>query len=268
MSQYLRDKFLKNLSLVEDSLIKINQDLVEIKDKANQIIQQRYAGNQAVLSDKTLSITYVIRFDGKGFKLFEFEKALKYFQDAHRVERVIITLDSRESIQSNRLNGHCAEVWLDVNEPSRCMLSVQADDQDWLDLTFNRLEERLCKYKNNNHLVRNRFMDFAIQLIGVFAGIVLSLWLSIKISPKLTIESAFAFTFIIALLLFSNCWTAIRELIYRLINYYWPNISFKKKGGAHWLVKSLISTVFVGFIISIFIKLFAYIVAAVRSILK
>jgi hypothetical protein len=267
VSQYLRDENFKNLTITEDRLRKINDDFIEVRDKSNVAIHEKFSTNQKLQDEKNLLITYIVRFDGKGFRLFEFAKMLKYFQDAHRVERIVFTLDSLESMRSNRMSGHCAELGADIFDNNHCLLRVQADDQDWMDITFGKLKERMVKCKNNSHLVRNRMTDFIIQLSGLFAGIVLSFWTSIRFQHKLNIDSSFAFIFIITLLVFSHFWTLIQEAIYRVINFYWPYISFKEKNGFHWLIQNLIGAVFVGIVIAVVTKLLSYLADAIKAVL-
>jgi len=54
----------------------------------------------------------------------------------------------------------------------------------------------------------------------------------------MVIENALAFTFVIALLLFSNVWAILYESLLRLVNNLWPNISFKERKPTHWLAQA------------------------------
>ncbi|MDD4956271.1 MAG: hypothetical protein PHQ61_01355 [Candidatus Omnitrophica bacterium] len=264
MSQFLRDEYLRNLTVTEDALRKIDEDIEEIVRQENQTLKSQFQGQD--LNNHLLIRSYIIRFDGKGFRLFDFEKAVKYFQDAKKVERFIFIVDSIASI--NRIQGKSIELRLDALDVNACTIVVQDDNNTWVDATFCKIRERLSRYKNSNHLVRNRLIPFLIQLFGVMVGFVLSLWIAIKIAPKLAIDNSLAFSFVIAFLLFSNIWTVIFELALRLLNYFWPNISFKSKGSLHWLIKALISTAFVSMFFFLISKLFAYLAEIVKSILK
>lgn len=266
MSQYLRDEFLKSLSVSESALIKIDDDILEIANQVNKNLDMNSTDDN--VRKKILIHSYIIRFDNKGFRLFGFDRVLKHFQDAHRVERFIFILESLESIKSNRIFGKSMELWLDAREANNCKLVVQDDDMNWVDSVFCKLKERLNKYKNRNFVIQNRWVRFIVQLSGVIVGFIVSLWVSIKISPKLAIDNSLAFTFVIAFLLFSNVWTLLYEDILRCLSYFWPNISFKERGGLHWLIKAVISSAFVGISLFIINRLFLYVSQIIKSILK
>ncbi len=266
MSQFLRDEYLKNFSITEDSLHKINEDIVEITNRANEELRTRY--NDDEFKNHCLFRSYIIRFDGKGFQLFEFEKAMRYFEDAKRVERFIFAVDSLRGMTINRLSGKSIDLRLDATDQNNCKLIVQDDDSNWVDAVFCKLKERLTRYKNTNGIVRNRWVPFFIQIIGVVVGFLLSLWVAIKVAPMVVIDNALAFCFIIAFLLFSNTWTVLFEIAIKLLNYFWPNISFKSNGTLHWLVQALISAAFVSMFLFGIGKLFAYLMEIFKLILK
>lgn len=269
MSKYLRDEFIRNISLNEQTIKKINVDISEIKNRVNTDLAEKYPQNQSkVLDEKILLANYIIRFDNKGFRLFDFKEVLKHYNDAHKIERLIFVLESPESIKRHKLFGKNIELHFDALDANNCYLSVQDDDKDWVDSSFYKLKERLNECKNLNFILQNRWIPFAVQIIGVFTGLFLSFWVAVRISPRLNIESAFAFTFIAALILFSNVWGILYGMILRCLNYYWPNITFKEKSGLHWLMKALISTIFVGFFLSVFSRIIAYIILWSKAILK
>jgi len=257
MSQFLRDEILKNLSITEEAIKRINDDFIEI---TNQFAQ--------ISNGEKLSISYVIRFDNKGFRLFDFNSVMKYFQEAHRVERFIFILESKKSIDSFKGHGKSIELNFYSTEPNKCSLVVQDDSSDWVDAVFWKIKERLRQYKNNNFIVRNRWIPFIVQLIGVIIGFIVSLLVAIKLSPKLDIENPLAFSFVIAFLIYSNCWVFIYDAILKILNYFWPNISFKESKNIHWLVRALISAAFVGGVVYLFGRLFTYLVALFKTILK
>lgn len=264
MSKYLRDEFLKNLSLNESKIQKINDAILEIAHETNSRLTQTTEAEK----DKLVLPSYIIRFDNKGFLLYDFNKVLKYFKEARKVERVIFILDFIESYVSNKQRGKCLELRFDKNDINNCYLSVQDDRSDWVDASFCKIKELLERYKNKNYLIRNNWTNFIVQISGVFAGFILSLWVAYKISPFLTIDYPFVVTFILTFLLFSNAWTFINPLVFRLLDYYWPNISFKDIKGFHWLIKALISAVFVGFSLLVLNKLFIYIGTLLKGFVK
>lgn len=260
MSQFLKDAALKNLKLTEERLQKINELIFEVAKELNQSLTGEGRDK------KNLLPSYIIRFDDKGFKLYEFEKVIKYFKEANKVERIIFALDSIESV--NRLFGKSIELHFDIKNPDNCFLTVQADESEWVDSTFCRIKELLDKYKNKNVFIRNNWTPFVIQISGVILGFAFSLWGAILISPKLSIENAFTISFIMAFLIFSNVWTFLYPVILRFGDYLWPNISFKEGQNIHWLIKALISALFVGFSLFIVNKLFSYLGVIFKPLLK
>jgi hypothetical protein len=78
--------------------------------------------------------------------------------------------------------------------------------------------------------------------VGVTLGFVLSLWAATKLAPKLSIENAFVFTFFFILLIFSNTWTYVNQLILRVVNLAFPNVKFlrRDKERLHWLLQAVI----------------------------
>lgn len=257
MSQYLRDEYITNINLDDQALLKINEDLVEIAKEVKLL------GN-----DKSLIKSYVIRFDNNGFRLYDFEMVLRYFKDAHRIERVIFLLESQEAIETSKLRGESIEIWFDAKDVNSCKLVVQSDNSSWVNSTFLKLKERINKYKNKNFIIRNRWTLIIVQLTGVIIGILVSLLIAIKLSPKLQIENALAFTFVIAFLIYSNIWTFLLGAISRCLDYYWPNISFKRIKGVHWLIRALISTAFVSIFLFILNRISTYISIMLKSLWK
>jgi len=265
MSQFLRDEYLKNLNLDDKALTKIKEDLDAIADRANKNLSPT---NEEEFKKKYLIASYIIRFDNKGFRLYDFNKVLKYFEDAHRIERVIFVLETGQALLSNRLTGDSIEIRFDAKDANNCILLVQSDDDNWVDSNFLKLKERISRYKNRNFIIRNRWTPIIIQLSGVTFGFLVSLWLAIKISPKLQIDNSLAFAFVIAFLIFSNLWTFILVAIGRCLDFYWPNVSFRRIEGIHWLIKALISTALISTFLYLLNRIFFQIVNMLKSLWK
>ncbi len=263
MSQYLRDSRLTNLTIGEEELRKINSDLVSMQEAVNGSINIK---ENSKLENKLLIRSYIIRFDSRGYKVFSFEEVIQYFQDAKKIDQFVFILDSLESMQ--RIVGKHIEIRFYANDPANSQLIVQDDDKNWVDMSFPRLQERVCKYKNSHFIVRNIVSPHFIQLCGVVFGILGSFLLANKISTKLSIENAFAFSFIVLLLLFSNIWGPIYAGILALINYLWPNVAFKARKSAHWVVQLLVGSIVI-FLLGILINnSFQYVSNSIKAILK
>lgn len=156
-------------------------------------------------------LTYIIRFDNKGYRVFSLEELLDYFRQADYVERILVTLESRASLQSSRNSGSLMELRLDYLEPKTCFLTVTSDARDWVDSSFSAAKEILGRHENWNGWARSAWTHLVIQILGVFVGFLISLWAASKISPNLSIDNAFLISFFLVLLIFSSLWTYINQ---------------------------------------------------------
>lgn len=239
MSQFLRDVTFKNLSLNEESIKEVNKQFLNIRDEGNRGIQEESVG--------FLKASYIIRFDQKGFLLYDFGKVLEYFRSAKSVERLVFMLQSKEHEQSFKVKGKGIDLRFDSLNTNNCLMVVQDDGQAWTDSTFLTLLEVINKFKNNNHLARNSWIIFAVQMLGVIVGLLLSLWAALNFSEHLKFSNPAAFTFLIAFVLFSNIWTYLYTFCLKVIDFFWPNISFKEKAGIYNFLKKLVVGTFCTF---------------------
>ena len=262
MSRYLRDTYIKNISLNEDRLHLINDAFVEIANTNNRGLPDDDDGK-----NKTAIVSYLIRFDNKGFVLHDFNEVLKYHKNSKKIERIFFIVDTNQSHFSNAQFGKRAELRFDSKEPNNCILTVQDDDQNWVNATFCKIEEELSKYKNRNFIVRNAWTPFVVQILGVITGFVISLWAALRISPLLSVEYSLIVSFILAFLIFSNIWTYLNQQILKLINGMFPNVAFKDSKGLHWLGKALLSALFVGAAVLLLNEIFVYIGLLLNEIL-
>ncbi len=235
MAQFLRDENISNLTIDRDSLIQI-ASVFENRAQALEKLLRNNNNNESVFR------FYVIRFDNKGYRVFTTPELLRYFDQAKEVERIIVTVQSAESVSSNRLAGAHLELRIDERDPTHSYLSVTSDDTDWVDVSFSAVHENINKYKNRNSWVRTEWMNLLIQLGGVFLGFVLSLWAAVAVSPQLNIQNSFVISVLFALLIFSNTWVYFKGVIIRGVNKYFPNIKFYRptKDRMHWLIQTII----------------------------
>lgn len=236
MAHYLRDQQIANTSITEESLNQLSTLFYERLDTINKSI------SEADLTDKRAFLTYIIRFDNKGYRVFSINELIKYFRAANSVERILITLETAESLRSNRVTGTVLELRLDEKDPNSSFLTVTSDDKDWVDASFAAVEDRLAKCRNRNLWVRSAWTAFGVQLVGVTLGFLLSLWVAARIAPSLAIENAFVFAFLFVLLIFSNTWTYLNHLFLHLLNSAFPNIKFLRpdKERLHWLLQAVV----------------------------
>jgi hypothetical protein len=236
MAHYLRDQGITNVSATEDAISQLSALFV---DRANALNEGLREDDE---SGRRAFVNYIIRFDNKGVRVFSVKDLLRNFRQAKSVERVIFNLETRLSLQSNRQLGAFLELKLDEKDPNGCFLTATADDSDWVDASFSSVQEALLKYKNRNGWARSNWTAFSVQLVGVTLGFVLSLWAATKLAPKLPIENAFVFTFFFILLIFSNTWTYVNQLILRVVTMAFPNVKFlrKDKERLHWFFQAVI----------------------------
>lgn len=137
MALYLRDQHVQNVSTDSEALAQINS-----------VFNERFVQIQSELGSqgKKAFFTYIIRFDNKGYRVFTLDELMRYFNQAHDVERIIFTVESDDSITSNRSIGAFLELCLDTKEPTRCVLIASSDNKDWAEASFAAVHEVLEKY--------------------------------------------------------------------------------------------------------------------------
>jgi hypothetical protein len=200
---------------------------------------------------KKAFLSYIIRFDGKGCRVFTLEELLLYFRQANEVERLLVTLETGESLRSGRKVGAVMELGFEKINNNGCFLTVTSDDKDWVDASFSAIQDILIKHKNKNGWVRTAWMQLLVQITGVAFGFFISLWAAVKIAPKITIQNSFVICFLFVLLIFSNTWSYLNKSIFNLLNYYFPNVKFYRpdKDRIDWLMQAIIGGIIVAIVL-------------------
>ena len=124
MAHFLRDKRVSNLRIPEQGL---RQIYAVFEDRARVLsasVSDDRPQGKAILS-------CIIRFDNKGYRVFSLVDLLSHFQQGKTIERVIFTIDTGETLQSNRQLGTYVELRLDIDQ-SACLLAVASDDRNWV----------------------------------------------------------------------------------------------------------------------------------------
>lgn len=252
MAHYLRDQLLKNVTINADTLSQLSSVFSSRQSAIN-------AGVSENEPDKKAFFTYIIRFDNKGYRVFSLGELLQYFDQAREVERILFTVETVESLRSNRQTGTYLELRFDQKDHNTCFLSVTSNDRDWVDASFSSVQEVLTKCKNKNGWARSAWTQFGVQIVGVTLIFVLSLWLAARVSPKLAIQNSFIFAFLFILLIFSNTWTYINQRILWLLNALFPNIKFYRAGKDRftWLMQAVVGGIVVAIVLYVFSLLFS-----------
>ena len=254
MAYLLRDQHIANLSVDEDSLRQINAVFESCEKAINTDVPENdNTGKRAFL-------TYIIRFDNKGYRVFSLEYLLRYFHQAKHVERVIFTVETGESLRSGRQLGTFLELRLDEKDPNNCLLTVTSNDGDWVDSSFSAVQDVLVKCGNMNGWARTAWTQLGVQIVGVTLAFILSLWAAVKISPKLAIENSFIISFLFVLLIFSNTWTYLNQKIISFINALFPNLKFyrPRKDRVHWFMQAIVGGIALAVMLYILSWVFSY----------
>ena len=231
--------------LIDKHLTKICVDIERLKILNNIFIDRR---NQlGVLLDnteETIWITYTIRFDQKGYKVFSFEELNAYFDQATDIERIIISLETRTSLNNNRLTGEYLELCLDSKEDTRCFLVSSANNKDWCESSFSTISNVLIRFKAPYGLIRSNLTPLIIQILGVIVMYTFSIVFAYKIYSKLNIENPFFISFFFIFLILSNLWAYLNNYILAFFNKTFPNVQInrRKKDYIHWIWQTIIGT--------------------------
>ncbi|OQX87530.1 MAG: hypothetical protein B6D55_02940 [Candidatus Omnitrophica bacterium 4484_70.2] len=246
MKTTLRDEYLKNITVSENMLLELNNKIVEIINKINKTETD---------DQRKLWLTYIIRFDKKGKSVFTYDEAISCYKNAKIIERFIFSVDCWHSFQ-NKMFGKSVNIGFDILDINNCRLVVQGDDGLWVDSTYSALVDIIKKSKNLNFIAQNSFTPFLVQIAGVIIGVLLSIKGAQWLEPRLKIQYALPFAFIIVFLLFSNIWTYLYPALLRCINKLWPNITFKEKQNnltivIRWAMNILLGAIFLAGVKSI-----------------
>ena len=217
MSDYLKDLYIPFHTIGSKEIEEIDRELKSIITEAKSIPGE----------EKPLFVVYTLRYDGMGIIRRDFEEIKDCFNRARKVDRLVFNVTGTENLSHNVGKG--IQIWLELLDPGRCQLIITDDDEKWVDNIFKRLSTRFSQYKNHNGILRLSLAELLIQLFGVTAGFSACLISASLLSPHVEIQHAFFVLFIGLLLIFSNLWTFILELIGKVRNKYWPAISFKRK---------------------------------------
>lgn len=259
MSNYLRDEFLTNIDVSENSLGTLNALLLDIVNRANDGILEA--------DPRFLRIKYVIRFDKKGFTLTDFGRLLNYYRTARRVERLVIQVDS--PLSANRGAYKAVDLALWGDDPNHCILTVQDDDSEWTDSIFLRVKEELGGHKNRlRAFVRTAWVNFLLQLSGTLVVFMLSFLAALKTSVYFAPNYVLGLLLLLYLIIFSTIWTYLYPRLLVLYAQLCPNIKFKELTEVDWVIRLIAGAVIVGILGFAANEAISYAADAIRPLLK
>lgn len=255
MARFLRDEQFSNVTLTEERLTQLH----DVFDARRHTMPEELLPAQN--NQIKVFFSYIIRFDNKGYRVFSIGDLLAHFRQADYIERVIFTIESKESMRSARAVGSFMELRFDEKEPTNCFLQVSSDDGDWVDASLSAVKERTNRFKNRNGWAKSAWSELAIQIGGVFTGFLLSLWAAVRMSPLIAIENSFFITFLFALLMFSNLWAYLNRVVLNFVRAVFPSIKFYRpdRDRWHWLLQSVVG----GIVVAIVLLLLAYLLSYV-----
>ena len=125
------------------------------------------------------------------------------------------------------------------------------------------------KYKNFNIIFRSFATPFLVQMAGVFLGVLLSIKGAQWLEPRLKIQYALPFAFVIVFLLFSNIWAYLYAVLLRGIDKIWPNVIFKEKQNIFMIIYKWMINIILGFIFLAGVKsIFSFLMGAWKSVFR
>ena len=262
MAQFLRDEYVKNVSISEDILIQLAESF---ESRAKHFID-------AAKHDEKQQpfMTFILRFDNKGYKFFNINELLQSFRKAKNIERIIITIETAESLASYRNSGSYLELKLDGKNLDNSILHVSSDTSDWVDSSFSTIKDILDKSSTYYGIARSVWATLAIQLFGVIACFGLSFWAAEKISGNLSIDNSFIISFLFILLLFSNAWGYLNQALLKFIHQIFPNVKFHRpnKDKKNWLLQGVITGLAGALTLYILGSVFSYVGEFLNRIVK
>lgn len=264
MAVFLRDERVTNLSINADNLAQLS---AVFSDRAGVLNTNVPANDE---TGKKAFLTYIIRFDNKGYRVFSLEDLLRYFQLAKKIERVIFTVETGQSLRSNRQIGAFVELRLDAKDPNACLLTVTSDNKDFVDASFSAIHDVLNKCKNRNGWARSAWTHFGVQIVGVTLGFILSLWAAVRIAPRLAIENSSLFVFLFVLFIFSNIWTYLNQRILWVLGAAFPNMKFYRpdKERLHWLMQAIVGGIVFAIVIYTLGQALSFLLDVLSSFLR
>ena len=240
MAKFLRDRQIKNLSITKTRI-------KELFDLCNTHAESLVRGG---LPASDLEVKCMIRFDEKGYTVFNLVELFTLYEHAHEVERLVFTIETRQSLDTNRRFGPFLELTLDKKNRFG-FLTVSSDDRVWVEAAFSALNEAIVKSVAWYAFVRTVWTELMLQVSGVVGVFLLSLLAAKHLSPSLAVENSFLIAFLFAFLLAGNVWGFLQRQMHLAIESVFPNVQFVRVGKEHlhWLYQACVSAI-VGLVIA------------------
>lgn len=221
MSDFRRDKNLQKITITEQSLTSIDLTLEEVESRLLKGNAQAYC-----------YLSFVIRYDEKGFRVFTFRELSEHYRKAEKIEKIIFRLDVNSSLPSGMSKNEVIDIFITRLAGQVSYFAVESSDLHWVNSTFTMLDDIFRKSHCRFSWVRGAWVPLVVQLSGVITIFIISLLLSKYSSQFLIIENSFLITFIFIFLIFSNVWTHLNTMILNIVHNIFPNFYFKRDNKA------------------------------------
>jgi len=241
MAQYLRDQQIENLTITAADIMELNTILVNrlntMPERVNPVEGEQVGG----------MLFYTIRFDEKGYRVFNTNQLIQYFNNCTNVERIVCQIESMGplgSLGSSRAVGSYFELRLEADNNANSYVLVSSDDEDWVNLTFNEIAEVLQRKGNNNGRIRKSWLNIPLAFVGLILGFVFSNNIAAIMSDQLSIQYPYLIVYSFTLLCFILAWSVPLNYMLGLVNRYFPKIQFYRSGkdGVGWFKMGIIGT--------------------------
>lgn len=235
MAQFLRDKKVRAITLTEES----------VRELCNIFWAKAAIPTQTVNDAEEVKVpVFIIRFDNRGYKVFSTDELIAYWKQAAKVERLVLTTESLDSIRTNRSIGSMVELKLDAGDDNACWLVSSSENKDWMDGSFYAVDDCLQKCKNHSGLVRTPWTPLLIQVLGTVLVLAFSLWQAVQLAPRLNVENPALVGFIVLFFFYLPIWQFLHGITGRAIGALAPNIRFFRPARSlHWFGQFLIGVV-------------------------
>lgn len=217
MGDSRRDKNLYKLTISEDTLTKIDHILEEVEKR----LLNQNAKDYCFLS-------FLIRYDDKGYRVFSFVELITHFKEAEVIERISLRLDVNPSMPSGMSKQEIIDIHLSSLPEQNSYFAVEGSDLHWVNSTFTMIDDVFAKYKSRYSWIGGNLVRLGIQIIGVVIIFIICLIASKHFSQFINIENPIIFTFLFFFLILSNTWTYISPIILNLVFKIFPNIHFRR----------------------------------------
>jgi len=258
MGNYRKDFNLTKKTLSEESLNQFNFIITQAESALNKKNAAGYC-----------FITYIIRYDNKGYRLFDFSDVLRHYKLADRIEKISLNLYVSPDMPSNMSGEEMIEIFF-ANGEENSYIVVEGDNQDWVNATYVLVDDVLRQCKSRFSWVKGAWVPLMVQMLGVLSIFTFSLVFSYLITPLLNIENPFFISFIFGFLLLSNIWGYVNPIIMQFMKRSFPNIYFQRNNKKHLseTVQNIVATWLIPIILVALSLLYHFLYPILKSFLK